>query len=197
MKSGDRQKLIGGPQPPVKHKGISFVSAFWVLATFVVIAGLVVAGGFPYWIVNRVEGAPNSPQSRDLNIDYSALVRVDLGLYYLCYQLHSGAPVCGTDGTSCNGTCRSMKFCGCMPYLSYDPPSNFSTSDGVTRVSSVFGPQSAMDLVWLFAASIIYAVGIFLLLLSLVIGAVAFFKPRLGSCSLFLTAFVFQIIAGT
>ena len=195
MKKEDRQNLIGGPAPPVKRKGISFVSAFWILATFVVIAGLVVAGGFPYWIVNRIEGAPNSPQSRDLNDDYSALVRVDLGLYYLCYQLHSGSPICGTD-TSCNGTCRDTRFCGCVPYLSYNPPSNFTTSDGVTRVSSVFGPRSTMDFVWLFAASIIYAVGVFLLLVSLIVGAVAFFKPRFGNCSLFLTSFVFQIIAG-
>ena len=195
MSKDDRQNLIGGPALPVKRSGISFVSAIWILATFAVVGGLVVAGGFPYWIVNRVDGAPNSPQSRDLSDDYSALVRVDLGLYYLCYQLHSGLPICGT-GTSCNGTCRDLRYCGCVPYLAYNPPSNFTTSDGVTRQSSVFRSKSTMDFVWLFAASIIYAVGVFFLLISLVIGATAFFKPRIRNCSLFLTAFVFQIIAG-
>ena len=191
----DRRNLIGGPKPPVKRKGMSFVSAIWILFTFIVIACLVVAAGFPYWIVNRVEGAPNSPQSRDLNIDYSALVRVDLGLYYLCYQLYSGTPACGMD-TSCNDTCRNRGYCGCVTYLSYNPPSNFTTTDGLSRVSSVHGAKSAMDFVWLFAASIIYAGGILLLLISLVIGSVAFCKPRLGKCSLFMTAFVFQILAG-
>lgn len=195
MKRDDRQNLIGGPPPPVKHKGISFVSAIWILFTFIVIACLAVAAGFPYWIVNRVEGAPNSAQSRDLNMDYSALVRVDLGLYYLCYQLHSGQPACGTE-TSCSGTCRDRRFCGCVPYLSYNPPSNYSTSDGITRVSSVVGTKSVMDFVWLFAASIIYAVGVLFLLVSLIIGSVAFFKPKIRKCSLFLTAFVFQIFAG-
>ena len=195
MKKDDRQKLIGGPAPPVKQKGLSFVSAFWVLATFIVIACLAVAAGFPYWIVNRVDGAPNSAQSRDLNVDYSALVRVDLGLYYLCYQLHSGVPTCGMDN-SCDGTCMTSGYCGCVTYLSFNPPSNFTTSDGVSRPSSVAGAQSAMDFVWLFAASIIYAFGVLLLLVSLIVGAVALCKPRIGNCSLFLTAFVFQIVAG-
>ena len=197
MKRDDRQKLIGGPAPPVKRKGLSFVSAFWILLTFVVTACLVVAAGFPYWIVNRVDGAPNSAQSRDLNIDnsYSALVRVDLGLYYLCYQLHSGRPECGMDN-SCNGTCRELGYCGCVSYLSYNPPANFVTVDGMTRMSSVYGTQSARDFVWLFAASIIYAFGVLMLLLSLIIGALALCKPRCGGCSLFLTAFALQIIAG-
>lgn len=195
MKRDDRQKLIRGPDLPIKRKGVSFVSIIWVLFTFVVIASLAVAAGFPYWIVNRIEGAPNSPQSRDLNVDYSALVRVDLGLYYLCYQLYSGSPACGMDG-SCNATCSDRGYCGCVPYLSYNPPSNFSTSDGLTRQSSVFRAQSVMDFVWLFAASIIYAFGVFLLLLSLIIGVIAFCKPRFGKCSLFLTAFVFQLLAG-
>ena len=195
MRKDDRQKLIGGPTPPVKHKGLSFVSAFWVLATFIVIACLAVAAGFPYWIVNSVDGAPNSAQSRDLNVDYSALVRVDLGLYYLCYQLHSGTPSCGMDDT-CNGTCSELRYCGCVTYLSFNPPANFTTPDGVSRASSVFGAQSAMDFVWLFAASIIYAFGVLLLLLSLITGVIALCKPHVGKCSLFLMAFIFQIVAG-
>lgn len=199
MKAGDRQNLIGGPAPPVKYTGISFVSGFWVLATFFVIAGLVVAGGSPYWLGNRIEGAPNSAQSFDLtgNNQYSALVRVDLGLYYLCYQLLSDSPsvTCGAD-TACNATCRDLGYCGCVQYLSYDPPSMFTLSDKQARPSSVFGPNSVMDFVWLFIASIIYAVGVFLLMVSLVVGAIAFVKPRVRNCSLFLTAFVFQIIAG-
>ena len=198
-KAGDRQNLIVGPAPPVKNNGMSFVAAFWVLATFLVAAGLVVAGGFPYWLGNRIEGAPNSAQSFDLTGDnsYSALARVDLGLYHLCYRLYSGSPLmmCGAD-TVCNGTCRDLRFCGCVTYLSFDPPSTFTASDGLTRPSSVYGPNSVMDFVWLFVASIIYAVGILLLLVSLVLGAIAFFMPRVRNCSLFLTAFVFQIIAG-
>lgn len=198
-KAGDRQNLIVGPAPPVKSKGMSFVAAFWVLATFLVTAGLVVAGGFPYWLGNRIEGAPNSAQSFDLTGDnsYSALARVDLGLYYLCYQLHSGSPsiMCGAD-TVCNGTCRDLRLCGCVTYLSFNPPSTFNVSDELTRPSNVYGPNSIMDFVWLFAASIIYAVGVFLLLVSLVVGAIAFFQPRVRNCSFFLTAFVFQIIAG-
>lgn len=196
MKRDDRQKLIGGPAPPVKRKGLSFVSAFWVLSTFAVTACLVVAAVFPHWIVNRVDGAPNSAQSRDLNDDYSALVKVDLGLYYLCYQLYSGTPECGMDN-SCNGICRTLRYCGCVPYLSYNPPANFTTADGKsTTASNVYGTQSAMDFVWLFAASIIYAFGVLMLLLSLVIGALALCKPRCGGCSVFLTAFALQIIAG-
>ena len=199
MNTGDRRHLIGGPAPPVKYTGISFVAGFWVSATFFVIAGLVVAGGSPYWLGNRIEGAPNSAQSFDLtgNNQYSALVRVDLGLYYLCYQLLSDSPsvTCGAD-TACNGTCRDLRYCGCVQYLSYDPPSMFTASDRLARPSSVFGPNSVTDFVWLFVASIIYAVGVFLLMVSLVVGAIAFFKPRVRNCSLFLTAFVFQIIAG-
>lgn len=199
MRKDDRQNLIVGPTPPVKRNGISFVSAFWILTTFTVTAGLIVAGGFPFWLGNRVEGAPNSAQSLDLtgDLSYSALARVDLGLYHLCYRLHSDSPttICGAD-TACNGRCRDLRFCGCVYYLSYNPPSNFTTSDGLVRPSGVFGPQSVMDFAWLFAASLIYAVGVILLLVSLIIGGVAFFKPRVKSCSFFLMAFVFQIIAG-
>lgn len=199
---GDRQKLIGGPEPPVKYKGISFVATIWILLTFAVMAGLVVAGGLSYWLGNRIEGAPSSAQSFDLtgtgNNQHSALVQVDLGLYYLCYHLYSNSPSlqCGADTSVCNGTCRELRYCGCATYLSYDPPSMFNASDGNSIPSSVFGPKSVMDFAWLFAASIIYAMGVLLLLVSLVVGVIAFFKPRVGSCSLFLTAFVFQIIAG-
>ncbi len=202
MRAGDRQNLIRGPVdlPPIKYKGISFVAAFWLTATFLVVAGLVAAGGSPYWLGNRIEGAPNSAQSFDLtgNNQYSALVQVDLGLYYLCYNLQSTSPpvVCGAQGTACNRTCRDLRFCGCVSYLSYDPPSMFTPSDGLARSSSVFGPNSVMDFIWLFVASVIYAVGVILLLVSLVFGGIAFFKPRVRNCSLFLTAFIFQIIAG-
>lgn len=175
------------------------MAGFWVVSTFLVIACLVAAGGSPYWLGNRIEGAPNSAQSYDLTGDnsHSALTRVDLGLYYLCYQLLSSSPsaTCGAD-TECDQSCRDLRFCGCVPYLSYDPPPTFTTADGLSRSSRVFGPQSVMDFVWLFVASIIYAVGVFLLMVSLVIGAIAFFKPRVRNCSLFMTAFVFQIVAG-
>lgn len=58
---------------PVTVSGISFVSTTWLVATFLIIAGLVIAGAFPYWTSN--ESPTTALQA----------INVHTGLYYMCY----------------------------------------------------------------------------------------------------------------
>lgn len=183
----DDQKLVGRKQPdrlkpmPVTVTGISCMSTIWLLATFLLLSGLIVAGGFPNWIRNRVE---TGPQQRGLG---NALSRVDLGLFYLCYNL------IGCD--ECDDVCRNQRLCGCYTYLTYDPPPGINTSNLVTT-TNMRPTESVRDFMFLFSGSIVYAFGCFLLALSLMVGVIAYCKPRIGSCSGFLFAFVLQALAG-
>ena len=193
MLGRDDQQLVGGNKHrdrmrpmPVTVTGVSCVSTIWIIATFAILSGLIVAGGFPKWIKNRVEPGP---QSRDLG--NNALSSVDLGLFYLCYNLT------GCTQVNCDGVCRDQRLCGCYTYMGYNPPANFTSENGqVHIVTKLSKPESIRDYIFLFSGSMVYAFGCLLLLISLLIGVVAYCKPRFGSCSLFLLAFVLQAVAG-
>ncbi len=193
MKQDDDLQLVGGIKQrdrlrpmPVTVTGVSCISTFWLVATFLILSGLIVAGGFPNWLRNRVE---TNDQARDLG---NILSSVDLGLYYLCYN----TTVCNQE--FCDGPCREQRLCGCYTYLDFNPPSTINTTNGlVVAQNQILTPAaSVLDILYVFVGSIVYAFGIILLLISLLVGAVAYCKPRFGSCSLFLFAFVCQALAG-
>ncbi len=172
---------------PVTVSGTSCMSSLWLIATFLLLSGLIVAGGFPNWIRNRVE---LGTQARSLG---NTLTQVDLGIYYLCYKLRG----CGDDNSDvCEVQCRESRVCGCYTYMDFDPPQHINASNSVLVASGMQGLNSLQDIVFLFSASIVYAFGCFLLLISLLVGSIAFCKPKLGSCSLFAFAFVLQSVAG-
>lgn len=188
----DDDRLVGKQRDrmrpmPVTVSGVSFVSCLWLIATFVVLSGLIVAGGFPNWIRNRVE--PGT-QARTLA---NTLTRVDLGLFYLCYKLR----VCGDSSSAvCEDECRAIRACGCYPYMNYEPQMEYNSTNGVVIESNMRPYTALTDLDFLFSASIVYAFGCFLLLCSLLVGSIAFCKPKCGSCSLFLFSFSLQALAG-
>lgn len=192
----DDDKLVGAASQrdrmrpmPVTVSGVSCMSSLWLLATFLLLSGLIVAGGFPHWIRNRVE---RDNRVRSLG---NTLTRVDLGMFYLCYKLQG----CGDESSAvCEEHCREERICGCYTYMDFDPPEhiNSSTSNSVILASGMQGLSSLRDIVFLFSASIVYAFGCFLLLASLIVGAIAYCKPKLGHCSLFAFAFVLQSVAG-
>lgn len=192
MNRFDNDHLVGGKQRdrmrpmPVTVSGVSCISCFWLASTFLVLSGLIVAGGFPNWIRNRVE--PGT-QARTLA---NTLTRVDLGLFYLCYKLR----VCGDNSPECEDQCRAIRACGCYPYMNYEPQAEYNSTNGVLIDSNMRPYQSLTQLSFLFSSSIVYAFGCFLLLSSLLVGAIAFCKPKCGSCSLFLFSFSLQALAG-
>lgn len=190
----DDKHLVGGAKQrdrmrpmPVTVSGVSFMSALWIIATFLILGGLIVAGGFPNWIRNRVE--PGT-QARTLG---NTLTRVDLGLFYVCYKLR----VCGDPTSSvCEDECRAVRACGCYTYMDYRPGRVYNSTNGVVIESNMVPFMALTDLDFLFSASIVYAFGCLLLLISLMVGSIAFCKPKLGPCSLFLFAFALQALAG-
>ena len=195
--SESKEQLVGDRQSrpntkrllpvPVTVSGVSCVSFFWILCTFLLLCGLVIAGGFPNWIANRVERNPvRNPQRNELS---NSLDTVDLGLYYLCFNLTA----C-TEGT-CSTECATNGFCGCHSYLTYSPALNFTNGDRTT-LTNMRRASSIEEFQFLFAAGIIFAFGVGTLMLSLIIGIFAFCKPRVRGCSMFVIAFVFQITAG-
>lgn len=170
---------------PVTVSGVSCVSTLWLLATFLIMSGLIVAGGFPNWIQNQVD-----PGAQATNL-HNALSSVNLGLYYMCYNLT------GCAQSACDGLCKDHKLCGCYTYMTYDPPVTINTTKGeVVTPTNLWPINSIGDFVFLFSGSIVYGFGCFLLLLSFVVGVVGYCKPRIGSCPFFLLAFVLQAVAG-
>lgn len=191
MYEGDKHLVGGGKQRdrmrpmPVTVSGVSCMSFIWLAATFLVLAGLIVAGGFPNWIRNRVE--PGT-QARTLG---NTLIRVDMGMFYLCYKLR----VCGDTSAECDDDCRAVRACGCYTYMDYNPMDTYNTTQG--DIESKMMPYTTLtDLDFLFSASIVYAFGCFLLLCSLFTGIVAFCRPKCGACSVFLFSFSLQALAG-
>ena len=162
--SESQQHLVGLPSSskllptPVTVTGISFVSTVWLIATFLIISALVIAAGFPQWL-----------QNRDTQVSTS-VTRVDIGLFYLCYNLTGDPPT------------RD-----CAPYLQFSPPVNRSTG---------LSEANLEDIAFLFSASIVYAFGVGVQIMSLVIGVVAYCKPRIKTYSVFVLAFIFQVVAG-
>ncbi len=196
--SESKEHLVGGPRDlrsrsgrilpmPVTVSGVSCISFFWLTFTFFLLAALIVAGGFPNWISNRVERSPpRNPQRVELS---NSLDSADLGLFYLCFNLTACA-----DST-CTVSCGNSGFCGCHTYLTYFPSLNF-TNDGRTTPTNMRSVSSLEEIKFLFSASIIYAGGVLLLVISLLIGILAFCKPRVRGCSIFIFAFLFQVFAG-
>lgn len=172
---------------PVTVSGVSLMSTLWLFFTFLILSGLIVAGGFPYWIRNRVE---LGTQARTLG---NTLTSVDLGLFYICYKLR----VCGeASGDVCEEECRAINACGCYTYMDYKPMEVYNTTSDVIIDSNMVPYEEVTDLTFLFSASIVYGFGCLLLLFSLLVGVFAYCKPKCGSCSLFLFAFSLQAVAG-
>ncbi len=186
---GDLRSRSGGRimPMPVTVSGVSCVSFFWLSATFLLLSGLVIAGGFSNWISNRVERSPlRNPQRIELS---NGLDSVDLGLYYLCFNLTA------CPDSICSDSCGASGFCGCHTYFTYNPATNF-TNNGRTTPTNMKKVESVEEIKFLFSASIIYAIGIILLFISLMIGILAFCKPRIRGWSLFIFSFLFQVFAG-
>ncbi len=186
--AGDLRSRSGRMLPmPVTVSGVSCVSFFWLTFTFFLISALVIAGGFPNWISNRVERTPpRNPQRVELS---NSLDSVDLGLYYLCYNLTA------CSNSTCTTFCGDNGFCGCHTYLTYNPSSIF-TDEGRSTPTNMRPLESIEEIKFLFSASIVYAGGVLLLFVSLIIGILAFCKPRVRGCSVFIFAFLFQVFAG-
>jgi hypothetical protein len=72
----------------------------------------------------------------------------------------------------------------------------YNSTNGVVIESNMRPYEALTDLDFLFSASIVYAFGCLLLLVSLIVGSIAFCKPKCGSCSLFLFSFCLQALAG-
>ena len=169
----------GGPSrmmkpTPVTVSGVSFVSTLWIIFTTLVVCALVVAAAFPQWIKNDINTAE---KRRELD----NLVReVDFGLYHFCYKLTTSLELLSGNST----------FEECTTYLQYNPR---ATHDGTpTNLQKA----NLRDIAFLFSASILYAFAFLMLLLSLVLGVVAYFKPKVLGTSMFAVAFVFQVVAG-
>lgn len=160
---------------PVTVSGISFVSTLWLILTILVLCGLVVVAAFPRWIHNDV----NTPEKRR-ELD-NLVHRVDFGLYYFCYELTA----------SLDRTTNNASFEECTTYLQYTPR---DTLDGT---STNLQEADLGDIAFLFSASMLYAFAFLTLLISLVMGIVAYLKPKLMGKSMFAAAFAFQIIGGT
>ena len=159
---------------PVTVSGVSFVSTFWLIFTTLVLCGLVIAAAFPHWIENDVGSVE---KRRELD---NLLRRVDIGLYYFCYKITTSL-----DPISNNAT-----FEECTPYLQYEPP---ATHDGsATNLEKA----ELEDIAFLFSASIVYAFAFLMLVVSLIVGVIAYCKPRVKNNSMFAVAFVFQVVGG-
>jgi len=194
--SESKEQLVGNMRSksgrllpmPVTVSGVSCVSFFWLLFTFLLICGLIIAGGFPNWIVNRVERSPvRNPQRNEIA---NALDSVELGLFYLCFNLTA----CPDD--FCSEDCQASGYCGCHTYMTFNPASNYTLATGRSTPTSIRPLRSIVQIQYLFSASIIYAAGILILIISLLFGILAFCKPRVRGCSIFVVAFIFQIFAG-
>lgn len=159
---------------PVTVSGISFVSTLWLIFTILVLCGLVVVAAFPRWIRNDV----NTPEKRR-ELD-NLVQRVDFGLYYFCYELTA----------SLDQTTNNASFEECTTYLQYTPR---ATLDGI---STNLLEADLEDIAFLFSASIVYAFAFLMLLISLVIGIVAYLKPKVMGKSMFGFAFALQVIGG-
>ena len=159
---------------PVTVSGISFVSTLWLIFTTLVLCALVIVAAFPRWIHNEV----NTPEKRR-ELD-NLVHKVDFGLYHFCYEL-----TVSLDQATNNAT-----FQECTTYLQYNPR---ATLDGT---STNLLQAETKDIAFLFSASIVYAFAFLMLLLSLVMGIVAYCKPKVLGTSMFAVAFVFQVIGG-
>ena len=159
---------------PVTVSGISFVSTLWIIITILVLCGLVVVAAFPRWIHNDV----NTPEKRR-ELD-NLVHQVDFGLYYFCYELTA----------SLDQATNNASFDECTTYLQYNPRATLND------ISTNLLEADLEDIAFLFAASLLYAFGFLMLLISLVMGIVAYFKPKVLGTSMFAVAFVFQVIGG-
>lgn len=159
---------------PVTVSGISFVSTLWLIFTLLVLCGLVVVAAFPRWIHNDV----NTPEKRR-ELD-NLVHEVNFGLYHFCYEL----------AVSLDQSTNNATFEECTTYLQFSPRA--SLGDTPTNLLEA----ELKDIAFLFSASIVYAFAFLMLLLSLVLGIVAYFKPKVLGNSMFAVAFVFQVVGG-
>ena len=145
---------------PVTVSGVSFASTTWLVCTFLIITGLVVAAAFPQWTTI------SSPTTALQAID------IETGLYYICYT-----PGIGQDSSV-------QPICSTYVYPEFSPSNR-------TNLASI----DLRDIAYLFTSSICYGVGTCLIMLSLIVGIVAYCKPRIKEKSVYLVAFVMQLFA--
>ena len=139
---------------PVTVSGVSVASTFWLVSTFLLIIGLVVAAGFPYW--TTLDSPPTALKARDIKV----------GLFYLCFT--PGAADSSADEV-------------CSLYMFHEL--------NETNLADI----ELKDIVFLFVGSISYGIGTGLLMISLIVGIVAYCKPRIKEQSVFLAGFVIQL----
>ena len=159
---------------PVTVSGVSFVSTLWLIFTIIVLCGLVIVAAFPRWVHNEV----NTPEKRR-ELD-NLVHQVDFGLYHFCYELTA----------SLDQDTNNASFDECSTYLQYSPQ---ATLDGI---STNLQDADLEDIAFLFSASILYAFAFLMLLLSLVVGVIAYLKPKVKGTSMFAVAFVLQVVGG-
>ena len=145
---------------PVTVSGVSVASTTWLVCTFLIIIGLVVAAGFPQWTTI------NSPTTA------LQAINIETGLYYICYT-----PGLGQDSSV-------QPICSLYVYPEFSPSNR-------TNLASI----DLSDIVYLFTSSICYGVGTCLIMISLIVGIVAYCKPRIKEKSIYLVAFVLQLFA--
>ena len=81
--------------------------------------------------------------------------------------------------------------------MNYDPPITYLPSNSRDlKATNLVKAEFPRDIAFLFSSSIVYAFGVGLFIVSLLLGAVACCKPRIKSRSMFLAAFVFQAFGG-
>ncbi len=162
-----RANLVKGSQSlqkfrpmPVTVSGISVASTFWLVSGFFLMAGLVVAAGFPNW------ASMTSPPA------VLSAKEVKIGLYYFCY----------TPGIPADSSLNEPEQCSLYVYPKFKP-SNLTN----------LAPIDTVDVVYLLTSSICYGLGTCLLMISLIVGVVAYCKPRIKDHSVYLVAFVIQL----
>ena len=104
-------------------------------------------------------------------LNNAGVTAAKIGLYYYCYTPLSSSRVASNQQCSL-----------------YVPHSQLNND---TRLSQV----ELNDIAFLFSSGVIYGVGTVLLLISLIIGAVAYCKPRIKGQSVFLAGFTVQLFA--
>ena len=117
-----------------------------------------------------VSGAfPNWMKNHEPRELDNQLGEADIGLYQICYRIGS------------RSNSRICKF-----FLDFSPN---ETTTGLEDAE-------LNDIAFIFSSSIIYAVAVWVMIVSLVTGVVAYCKPRVKNQSMFLVAFILQMIGG-
>jgi hypothetical protein len=97
---------------------------------------------------------------------------INTGLYYLCYTPGLGQ------------SAAAQQICSLIIYPPFVP-------SNITNLATI----ELRDIAFLITSGLTYAVGIGLLMISFIVGVIAYCKPKIKDQSIFLVAFVIQIFA--